>query len=211
MLFGNCVSALVSETLSPACATDISVNARTIDFIKAAISGNGQYRTISGRINSTPYLAVSSDYGNSYNLTDINIEGKISMSFDGKYQLINGYLSADFGSSWELVFDNEGYIDTDMSFDGKYQYIAVSNYGLNYAILYRSSNYGIPGSWIQSSLVLNNVSMKIQCSYDGSGVYVLSYPRGGPSTIYKSTDFATTFTELSSFNKILNNLGVNKQ
>jgi hypothetical protein len=131
------------------------------NWTSVAMSSDGLIQTVvrSGIISQTINLGKT--------WTDDAVSGtwiSVAMSSDGIYQTIvpnngNIHISINSGINWNPVFDSHSWKCVDMSSDGMYQTaVAFSDF------IYRSSNYGNDGSWVQVSVSNNWTSVSVSSS-----------------------------------------------
>lgn len=173
-------------------------------FVRMCLTG--QHQAV---ISSGDGLYQSSDYGASWTKNN-NINGDlynsilsfptagISMSFDGKRQLIVCeaiYLSTDYGTSWITTtiindnnseFDDHNWVGCDMSSDGRYM-TAIEVTGE----IYTSSDFG--NNWIKNEN--DNIRDREwqDVSISAVGKCQTAIEKNG--YVFTSTDFGVTWTE----------------
>lgn len=160
----------------------------------------GQYQAV---ISSGDTLYQSSDYGQTWN-RNTNINGNlynsiqsfptagISMSYDGKRQIIVCeaiYLSTDYGQSWNTTtiiddanreFDDHNWVACDMSSDGKYM-SAIEVTGE----IYTSNDFG--HNWIKNDNANVRDKQWQDISISANGRFQTAVEKNG--YVFVSTDF----------------------
>ena len=133
--------------------------------INADMSADGRYMAIVGKVSpiegSNPSVfgvAISSDYGSTFNIWSTNVQtfgtatAQVTVSGNGSTICFVGYFpspntsirycSINYGASFVQAFsDNQVFLDVSSSYSG--QYICIPNYGTaNTGNIFVSSNYG---------------------------------------------------------------------
>ena len=161
-------------------------------FQGMAMSASGQYQTLSSNY---PYLYISSDYGQTWNLPTTGStygSSAISISASGQYQVLGSfnqiYYSKDYGNNWTVISINSIGACYGTSISASGQYIsAVGDSGTSYIYT------------CQNSISNGVVSVGNYSSAPSGTTGSIYYDPSNGLKVYSGTAWLTVTTSVSDY------------
>jgi photosystem II stability/assembly factor-like uncharacterized protein len=152
------------------------------------------------------HFYISSNYGDTWNALPLFTQNLITEIFvNDSGHIFTGtwgdgaFVSKDFGSTWQKIFNLQGCIASIQSIDNEYLFVALGGYQSSQNKIFRSSDNGVSWDNTDNGLPINAFLSKLFKASDKS-LYITTMNGYG---IYKSTDFGDNWFHIGPITNLL--------